>query len=103
MKEKLGGLASSVGEKTDGALQKAGETLSGAASTIWDKAPMQGPLGNTIGNVVAGMDQSGEYLAHHGVGDIAHDVTAVLGKYPVQTLFVGIGFGLLLGAAISRR
>jgi hypothetical protein len=44
-------------------------------------------------------DQLGDYLEDHDLNAIGRDLTNVVRKYPLQSLLIGIGLGLLLGRA----
>jgi len=110
MKEKVGELsdkasqlASDIPQKTDDALTSMGEKIVDIAGKLKEKAPSEGKLAHPASKLVSGLETGGDYLVNHGVTDIASDVTDIIRKYPVQSLWVGIGIGVLLGAALSRR
>lgn len=77
--------------------------MSEFADTIRDNAPKSGSLGNAASAVADGLESSGEYLSEHGMGDIAKEFNQVVRRYPVQSLWIGLGLGVLIGSALSRK
>jgi ElaB/YqjD/DUF883 family membrane-anchored ribosome-binding protein len=92
-----------VGTRTDDALSSVGERMASIAGTIREKVPSEGRLGSTVGAVANTLESSGHYLSEHGVADIAGDLSNMVRRYPMQSLWVGLGIGVLLGSALSRR
>ena len=72
--------------------------LAGEASSAVSKA-----MDKTVSTVQDGYEAGKQYLADHDIEKIADDFTGVIKKYPVQTLFAGIGLGILIGNTLSRR
>ena len=101
--EKAGKLAHDASLKSDEALTTVGEKIVDLASTLRGKAPAEGKLHDAAEKVASSLETSGDYLVSHGVGDIASDMTGIIRKYPIQSLWVGIGVGVLLGTALARR
>ena len=50
-----------------------------------------------------GIEAGKHYLAERNVEDIAGDFTGLIKKHPFQSLFAGIGLGLIIGNTLSRR
>ncbi len=94
LSDKASKMASDIPQKTDDALATVGDKMLTMADKLREKAPTK---------LVDGLESGGDYLSSHGVQEIANDVTDIIRKYPVQSLWVGIGVGVLLGAALSRR
>lgn len=103
LSDKASQLASDLPQKTDDALTTVGEKIVDIAGKLKEKAPSEGKLAHSASKLVSGLETSGDYLVNHGVTDIASDVTDIIRKYPTQSLWVGIGIGVLLGAALARR
>lgn len=101
--EKAQNLVATMGEKTDDALHRVGEQLASAGANFGDNIPSGGALAKPLGAVAAQVQSGGEYLAHHGMGDIAADLTSLIRKYPAPALGIGLCIGILLGSALSRR
>ncbi|MBN8548242.1 MAG: hypothetical protein J0M12_02880 [Deltaproteobacteria bacterium] len=95
--------AEEVREKSDKGISTLGVKMSDFADTIREQAPESGSLGSAANAVADTLESSGEYLSEHGVGDIAADLGKVVRRYPMQSLFVGLGVGVLLGSAFSRK
>jgi hypothetical protein len=94
-------LAGAAADRADDAISAVGERMSGLASTIRQSGPREGVLGSATGTVADTLKSSGDYLREHGLGDMANDMTNLVKRYPVQSLLVGFGFGLLIGMTLS--
>ncbi len=90
-------------EKGDKGVNSLGVKMSDFADTIRDNAPSEGPIGSAAGAVADRIESSGEYLSEHGLGDIAEDFNKVVRRYPVHAMWMGLGLGVLLGSAFSRK
>lgn len=100
MMEAAKGLAEDAKEK----VQEAVEVGASKAQEAKDAAGAQ--MHNVADKIRQGSDvvsekadQFGTYLQQHDFGAIGHDLTEVVRRYPVQSLLVGIGLGILLGRA----
>lgn len=103
LSEKAHQAAEGMEDRADGAMASLGDRLTGAAESIRRANSPSGALGNTIEKVADGLATGGEYLTEHGVADLGAEVTALVRRYPVQSLWVGIGIGVLIGTAMSHR
>jgi ElaB/YqjD/DUF883 family membrane-anchored ribosome-binding protein len=101
--QKAGDVASAAADKADDAISSVGSGMSSLAGQLRQNAPREGTLGSAAGTVASGLEQGGRYLQEHGVREMADDMTNLVRRYPVQSLLVGFGVGLLLGMAFSRR
>ena len=88
---------------TDSMISSVGQGMSNLADKIRDNAPAEGKMGSAVDTVAEGLETGGKYLSEHKVDDIAKDVTEVVRKYPVSSLWIGLGVGVLLGCAFSRK
>jgi hypothetical protein len=95
-------VASSVAHKADDALSAVGSGMSSLAGTIRDKGPQQGMLGSATSTVAGGLQSTGDYLQHHGMGDMMDDMAGVIRRYPIRSLLVGFGVGFLMARITSR-
>jgi ElaB/YqjD/DUF883 family membrane-anchored ribosome-binding protein len=89
-------------ETVSGATQQAGQGMSSLASQLRQNAP-QGYLGQAAGAVADRLDQGGRYLQDNDLGDMAQDVNALIRRYPIQSLLVGVGVGFLMGMLLTPR
>jgi len=100
---KASDLASQAADRADDAISSVGSGMSSLAGQLRQNAPREGTLGSAASTVAGTLEQGGRYLQDHGVRDMADDATNLIRRYPVQSLLVGFGVGLLLGMAFSRR
>ena len=92
-----------VSEKTDEALGNVGERMSSLAGTLRERAPKEGRVGDALDAVADRLESSGQYLSEHGISDIAQDVTSLVKRYPMQSLWIGLGVGFLVGNLASSK
>jgi ElaB/YqjD/DUF883 family membrane-anchored ribosome-binding protein len=100
--DKARDLASNVGEKTGDAVTGVGERMSSLAGTIRESAPHEGMIGSAATAVADRLDAGGQYLQQHDLSDMADDMASVVRRYPIQSLAIGFGLGVLLGMAWRR-
>jgi ElaB/YqjD/DUF883 family membrane-anchored ribosome-binding protein len=103
MGQKAQDVAASAQQRTDEALSNVGEKMSSLAGTLRQSAPREGTLGTAATAVADRLQAGGSYLQEHGVEDMAGEVTAMVRRYPMQSVLIGLGIGFLLGQAISSR
>src|SRR5262245_57978426 len=96
-------VASTVGEKAEDAVSAVGSGMSSLAGTIREKGPHGGFLGTAASKVASGLETGGEYLREQGLSGMFEDVTALVRRYPIQSLLIGFGVGFLLARATSRE
>jgi ElaB/YqjD/DUF883 family membrane-anchored ribosome-binding protein len=77
--------------------------MTSLAGTIRERAPQESTWGTAATAVADRLQAGGDYLQEHGVGDMTDDLHALIRRYPVQSLLVGLGVGFLLGQMASRR
>jgi hypothetical protein len=66
------------------------------ASTIRDKGPREGVLGQATSGVAGALDSTGRYLEEQGVSGMVDDLTSMIKNHPVPAILIGIGLGFLL-------
>jgi len=101
--DKAKNLASQAADRADTALSSVGSGMATAADQLRSNAPREGYLGTAARTVADNLQSAGGYLQDHGVSDMAGDLTATVKRYPMQSLLVGFGAGLLFGMMFSRR
>lgn len=79
-----------------------GETMGSLASVIRDNAPHEGTIASAARAVAGGLESASSYLQEKAYENIATDLTAVIRRYPVQSLLVGVGLGSVL-ARITKE
>jgi uncharacterized protein YjbJ (UPF0337 family) len=84
--------ASKVGE----AATAVGEQMGSLASTIRDNAPHEGAIATAATAVAGGLESASSYLHEKDYANLATDLTALVRRYPVQALLVGVGLGYVL-------
>lgn len=94
-------LAGKAADRADDAISAVGERMSGLAGTIRQSGPREGVLGSATATVADSLKSGGDYLKDHGLSEMADDMTTLVKRYPVQSLLVGFGFGLLIGFTLS--
>jgi len=94
--------ASTAGEKTDDALNAAGGRMASWGESLRQNPP-SGVLGTAATAVATPLEAGGRYLQEHGLNDMMDDLGSVVRRYPLQSIFIGLGVGCLIGLAFSRR
>lgn len=89
--------------RADAAIGTVGEKMHSVAGTLRNNAPKEGRVACAVEKVADTLDSGGDYLSDKGVTDIAHDVTGVVKRYPMQSLWIGLGLGFLVGKLASNR
>ena len=79
-----------------------GETMGSLASVIRDNAPDEGTIASAATAEAGGLESASSYMQEKGYENIATDLTAVIRRYPVQSLLVGVGLGYVL-ARITKE
>lgn len=79
-----------------------GENLEAAAETVRERLPQEGRLGAAAGTLADSLERSGTYLQEQGLTGIIEDLEAVIRRYPVQSLLLGLGAGYLLSRIRMR-
>ena len=80
----------------DDATRQAGETLKSTADQLRAGLPESGMAGHMADAVTDGVKQAATHLQEQGFGGLIDDVIDIARRYPIQTLLVGLGCGLLL-------
>lgn len=92
------GGGSTVLKRTDAALHGLGKTMAGLAGSLRHKSES-----STVQQLAARLESGGTYLSDHGVEDLGDELTALIRANPIQAIWIGLGLGLLLGAALAPR
>jgi len=95
--------ASYVGHKADDATAAVGGGLRTLGSTLRQKAPQEGMVGDASSAVANTLERTGRHLQEEGFRGIVDDMTNAIRRNPIPALFVGIGVGFLLARALTPR
>jgi hypothetical protein len=84
-------------------LQSVAEGMGSAAERLRERAPQEGRTGRVAERVAQTLESGSRYLSEHDVPQIADDVTELVKRYPMQSMWVGLGIGFVLGRIIMNR
>jgi len=101
--QKADDAASYVGHKAEDATTAVGGGLKSLGSSLREKAPHEGMIGDASSAVANTLERTGSYLQEEGLRGIADDMTNLIRRNPIPALFIGIGVGFLLARALSHR
>ena len=76
------------------------ESVEGALSTGWESA--QGAVSTAATAVADGLESARSYLQERKFEEMATDLTALIRRYPVPSLLVGVGLGYILARLTTR-
>lgn len=96
--EKVSNLGCRIVDGVDSGISAVGEKMEQFGGAIKENGPHDGKLGRVTNQVGEGIENSGEYLANRGLSDIGKDITTAVKRYPVQSIWIGMGLGLLVGS-----
>ncbi|MGQ0810667.1 MAG: hypothetical protein ACT4OO_05520, partial [Nitrospiraceae bacterium] len=91
-----------AGARADQAVVAIGERLEWAAEGMQDRFSHEGKIGDAIGRMTKGVRASGHYLQEQGMTGTIEDLEALIRRYPLHTMLVGIGLGYLCSHLKSR-
>jgi hypothetical protein len=93
-------MATRAGDRAEETMHSVGQGMSSLAGTLRQNAPA--PLAGAAGTVAEQLDAGGRYLREHHFGEIGHDLTNVVRKYPIPAILCVFGIGFVLGGALRR-
>jgi uncharacterized protein YjbJ (UPF0337 family)/uncharacterized protein YoxC len=79
-----------------------GKKMGSLAETIRRNLPKEGSVGSATQSVANSLSAAGSYLEEHTFEDFSTDMTAVIRRYPLQSLLVGVGIGYLISRGSER-
>jgi hypothetical protein len=85
-----------------GATETIGKQLSTFAETIRDTAPQEGLMGSAAQTVANQLEGAGSYLQDQTFENMAQDIIALVRRYPMQSLLIGLGIGYMLSRRSER-
>jgi len=93
--------ASTVGHKAEDATAAVGHGIQGLAGQVRDSGPHSGMLGTATRTVADGIEGTGKYIEDKNLSGMMDDVTGLIKRNPIPALLLGLGFGFLVGRALS--
>jgi ElaB/YqjD/DUF883 family membrane-anchored ribosome-binding protein len=100
--EKAAELGTRASEQADAAMTSAGQQLRGAAQALRDRAPA-GRAGELTTGAADALERGGAYLQRSDPNAVMRDAEALIRRYPMQALAVGLGVGFLIALTLRRR
>jgi uncharacterized protein YjbJ (UPF0337 family) len=91
--QELGGTAA---RKANEAAPIIGEKMKSLASVIREKAPREGKIGTTATKVAEGLESASYYLQEKKFAHLGEDFRGLVRRYPLQSLLIGLGLGILV-------
>ena len=95
-------MASAIGHKAEGTVGAVGGQMTSLAGTIRENAPAGGVLGSAASGVASTLESGGVYLQEHNLHGMADGVAALVRRYPLPAILLGVGMGFLVGRT-SRK
>ena len=95
--------AGKVEDRAGQAISSVGDKMSSFGENIRERAPKKGAVGSALNTVAESLESGGHYLSGRDVSEIKEDVTAVVRRHPVQSLWIGLGLGFIVGAMTASR
>ena len=95
--------ASYLGQRAEDATSAVGGQLKAAGDTLRHNAPRDGALGQASCAVAKTLEETGDYLQREGLEGIATDMSNMIKRNPIPSLFMAIGVGFLLARATTPR
>ncbi len=76
-----------------------GSGMESLGEAIRDRGPQQGVMGSAADKVAANLESAGQYLQGHDFREMGKDCMALIRRYPLQAVLVGLGVGFLMARA----
>jgi len=90
-------------KKANEAAPVIGEKVKSLASVIRGKASREGKMGTTATKVAGGLESASTYLQEKKFDHLGEDFRGLVRRYPLQSLLVGLGLGLLLAKRSKKQ
>ena len=91
---------SRIGATVTAAAQDMASRLGETAGEVTAKA--QETAATAAGRVTDTVKGAGAYLQEKGMGQITGDLAALVSRYPMTSVLIGLGVGFLLGRSLAR-
>jgi len=90
-------------EHTGTLLRNLSEKVRSVAESLREEQGPQKRVGRTVERVAKKLESSADYLSGTSSTEIRDDMAGVIKRYPIRSLGLFFGVGLLLGTALRRR
>ncbi|MEN9845039.1 MAG: hypothetical protein RIS36_186 [Pseudomonadota bacterium] len=90
-------------EQTGKLLRNLSQKVRAAAESLREEQGPQQRVGRTVERVAKKLETSADYLSGTSSTEIREDMRSVVRRYPIRSLGVLFGVGLVLGAGLRRR
>jgi len=90
-------------EHTGTLLRTLSEKVRSVAESLREEQGPQKRVGRTVERVAKKLESSADYLSGTSSTEIRDDMAGVIKRYPIRSLGLFFGVGLLLGTALRRR
>jgi hypothetical protein len=90
-------------EKTEGAVSDVGGGISHFADSLKSTLSESGTVGAAGAAVSDSIKSGGEYLRTHDFSSMAKDVGEVIRRNPITAVWIGVGFGFVLGKVLLPK
>ena len=101
--QEFAAMATNAATAVAGGLQSAGGAIATAATAVADgRQSAEGAIGTAATAVADGLESASSYLQEQEFAAMATDLTALMRRYPIQSLLVGVGLGYVLARLTTR-
>jgi uncharacterized protein YjbJ (UPF0337 family) len=83
-------------ESAEGAIATAATAIAGGLESV------EGAIATAATAVAGGLESANSYLQEKEYAEMATDLTALMRRYPVQSLLIGVGLGYVLARLTTR-
>jgi ElaB/YqjD/DUF883 family membrane-anchored ribosome-binding protein len=90
-------------EQTGKLLRNLSERVRSVAESLREEQGPQQRVGRTVERVAKKLESSADYLSGTSTNELRDDAAGMIKRYPIRSLGVIFGIGLLLGTALRRR
>jgi ElaB/YqjD/DUF883 family membrane-anchored ribosome-binding protein len=94
---------SSAVEQTGKMLHNLSQKIRALAESLREESGPHQRVRRTVERVANKLESSADYLQGADTGAIASDMSGAVRRYPLRTLGICLGVGIVLGAALRRR
>ena len=93
MKTKAQELGSTISEQASNTAAAVGQSINSLAGAVRQQAPTEGMIGSAASTVASQLEAAGSYLQDNSFENMARDITAMIRRYPLPSLLIGLNIG----------
>jgi hypothetical protein len=94
------GTGAYVGQKADDARHSMGSGIKSMGEQLKNAAP-EGMMHDAACSLASSLESTGQYLEEHGLSAMTEDLTNVIKRNPLPSVFIAAGVGFLLAKACT--